>query len=237
MLRQGAIWLIWGGRAPGRGEPWRSAPSRSIGGGGLFLPALDADALPPARSTGGPASRSTPSDKGWPPLPWPGAHWINERERPVAGPPSHSWVVAEIRCLRAESTDLRRISRSMDGLAVVWRCGGEVRPELLARHRHRPGGRGGADQLSGIRGWHCKNTEQNLARCWAWRKLAPRRVHPCSLGPIAANGSSGAVLNEPRPRARLWGNGGRLPPRRCNAWHRCACGCMIVGPNCQTARK
>jgi dihydropteroate synthase len=95
-------------------------------------------------------------------------------------------------------------SRSMDGLASYGDVVAEVRQELQrATDRYLAAG-GRAEQLVWDPGLgFAKTTEQNLALLRCLPELAVPG-HPLLVGPSRKR-FIGAVLDEPRPRARLWG--------------------------------
>jgi len=157
------------------------------------------------------------------------------RERPVRrDPPFLAWGEFGLP-LRADAQP-RRIAAAWIGFGVYGDVVAECAPGVAARHRHRPGGRGAADQLtlgSGL--GFAKNTEQNLALAAGLGGAAARRVPPCCWA-HRANGSSEAVPNEPQaPSPDSVGHGGRLRPGD-SRWGRMCCGCIDVGPIVQTAR-
>ncbi|WP_457767255.1 dihydropteroate synthase [Cyanobium sp. ULC082] len=131
-----------------------------------------------------------------------GAHWINDVSggRRDAGILS---VVAEFGCPYVLMHS-RGDSRSMDGLAAYADVVAEVREELLraSEAAHLAGVR--ADQLIWDPGLgFAKTTEHNLALLRGLADLR-REGFPLLVGPSRKR-FIGAVLNEPRPRARLWG--------------------------------
>jgi len=95
-------------------------------------------------------------------------------------------------------------SRSMDGLAVYGDVAAEVRQELLAATGRALAAGVKAQQVIWDPGLgFAKTTEHNLALL---RGLADLRSDgfPLLVGPSRKR-FIGAVLHEPRPRARLWG--------------------------------
>ncbi len=131
-----------------------------------------------------------------------GAHWIND----VSGgrrDPAILGVVAEFGCPYVLMHS-RGDSRSMDGLAVYGDVVAEVRQELLRATDTALAAGVRPDQLIWDPGLgFAKNTEQNLALLRGLAELR-REGFPLLLGPSRKR-FIGAVLNEPRPRARLWG--------------------------------
>jgi len=131
-----------------------------------------------------------------------GAHWIND----VSGgrrDPAILGVVAEFGC-RYVLMHSRGDSRSMDGLAVYGDVVAEVRQELLRATDTALAAGVRADQLIWDPGLgFAKTTEHNLTLL---RGLAALRQEgfPLLVGPSRKR-FIGAVLEEPRPRARLWG--------------------------------
>ncbi|MCT0212753.1 MULTISPECIES: dihydropteroate synthase [unclassified Synechococcus] len=131
-----------------------------------------------------------------------GAHWIND----VSGgrrDPGILSVVAEFGCPYVLMHS-RGDSRSMDGLAAYADVVAEVREELLraSEAAHLAGVR--TDQLIWDPGLgFAKTTEHNLALLRGLADLR-REGFPLLVGPSRKR-FIGAVLNEPRPRARLWG--------------------------------
>ncbi|MBE9171978.1 dihydropteroate synthase [Cyanobium sp. LEGE 06143] len=131
-----------------------------------------------------------------------GADWIND----VSGgrrDPALLQVVAAAGCPLVLMHS-RGDSRSMDGLAVYTDVVAEVRQELLRATDAALAAGVRADQLIWDPGLgFAKTTEHNLSLL---RGLAALRQEgfPLLLGPSRKR-FIGAVLDEPRPRARLWG--------------------------------
>jgi len=131
-----------------------------------------------------------------------GADWIND----VGGgrrDPQILKVVAEAGCPYVLMHS-RGDSRSMDGLAVYGDVVEEVRQELLAATERAMAAGVEAAQVIWDPGLgFAKDTEHNLALL---RGLAGLRAEgfPLLVGPSRKR-FIGAVLEEPRPRARLWG--------------------------------
>ncbi len=131
-----------------------------------------------------------------------GADWIND----VSGgrrDPALLQVVAAAGCPLVLMHS-RGDSRSMDGLAVYTDVVAEVRQELLRATDAALAAGVRADQLIWDPGLgFAKTTEHNLSLL---RGLAALRQEgfPLLLGPSRKR-FIGAVLEEPRPRARLWG--------------------------------
>jgi dihydropteroate synthase len=131
-----------------------------------------------------------------------GADWIND----VGGgrrDPQILNVVAEAGCPYVLMHS-RGDSRSMDGLAVYGDVVEEVRQELLAATERAMAAGVEAAQVIWDPGLgFAKDTEHNLALL---RGLAGLRAEgfPLLVGPSRKR-FIGAVLEEPRPRARLWG--------------------------------
>ncbi|MBE9153717.1 dihydropteroate synthase [Cyanobium sp. LEGE 06113] len=131
-----------------------------------------------------------------------GADWIND----VSGgrrDPALLQVVAAAGCPLVLMHS-RGDSRSMDGLAVYTDVVAEVRQELLRATDAALAAGVRADQLIWDPGLgFAKTTEHNLSLL---RGLAALRQEgfPLLLGPSRKR-FIGAVLGEPRPRARLWG--------------------------------
>jgi dihydropteroate synthase len=131
-----------------------------------------------------------------------GADWIND----VGGgrrDPQILRVVAEAGCPYVLMHS-RGDSRSMDGLAVYGDVVAEVRQELLAATERALAAGVNAQQVIWDPGLgFAKTTEHNLALL---RGLAELRSEgfPLLVGPSRKR-FIGAVLDEPRPRARLWG--------------------------------
>ena len=131
-----------------------------------------------------------------------GAHWIND----VSGgrqDPDLLKVVAEAGCPYVLMHS-RGNSRSMDGLAVYGDVVGEVRQELLrATDLALAAGVRQAQLIWDPGLGFAKTTGQNLTLL---QGLAVLRAEgfPLLVGPSRKR-FIGAVLNEPRPRARLWG--------------------------------
>ncbi|MCX5955614.1 MAG: dihydropteroate synthase [Cyanobacteria bacterium] len=131
-----------------------------------------------------------------------GADWIND----VGGgrrDPQILKVVAEAGCPDVLMHS-RGDSRSMDGLAVYDNVVEEVRQELLAAtERALAAGVKPAQVIWDPGLGFAKTTEHNLALL---RGLADLRSEgfPLLVGPSRKR-FIGAVLEEPRPRARLWG--------------------------------
>jgi dihydropteroate synthase len=160
-----------------------------------------------------------------------GADWIND----VGGgrrDPEILKVIAAAGCPYVLMHS-RGDSRSMDGLAVYGDVVQEVRQELLlATERALAAGVEAAQVIWDPGLGFAKTTEQNLALL---RGLAALRCEgfPLLVGPSRKR-FIGAVLEEPRPRARLWGTAAVC----CQA---IAAGAAIlrvhdVGPVVQTAR-
>jgi len=160
-----------------------------------------------------------------------GADWIND----VGGgrrDPEILKVVAEVGCPYVLMHS-RGDSRSMNGLAVYGDVVEEVRQELLAATERAMAAGVEAAQVIWDPGLgFAKDTEHNLALL---RGLAALRAEgfPLLVGPSRKR-FIGAVLEEPRPRARLWGTAAIC----CQA---IAAGASIlrvhdVGPVVQTAR-
>ena len=160
-----------------------------------------------------------------------GADWIND----VGGgrrDPEILKVIAEAGCPYVLMHS-RGDSRSMDDLAVYGDVVQEVRQELLvATERALAAGVEAAQVIWDPGLGFAKTTEQNLALL---RGLAALRSEgfPLLVGPSRKR-FIGAVLEEPRPRARLWGTAAVC----CQA---IAAGAAIlrvhdVGPVVQTAR-
>ena len=131
-----------------------------------------------------------------------GADWIND----VGGgrrDPEILKVVAEAGCPYVQMHS-RGDSCSMDGLAVYADVVAEVRQELLAATERALAAGVKGQQLIWDPGLgFAKTTEHNLALL---RGLAELRAEgfPLLVGPSRKR-FIGAVLDEPRPRARLWG--------------------------------
>jgi dihydropteroate synthase len=131
-----------------------------------------------------------------------GADWIND----VGGgrrDPEILKVVAAAGCPYVLMHS-RGDSRSMDGLAVYGDVVEEVRQELLAATERAMAAGVEAAQVIWDPGLgFAKDTEHNLALL---RGLAGLRAEgfPLLVGPSRKR-FIGAVLEEPRPRARLWG--------------------------------
>jgi len=131
-----------------------------------------------------------------------GADWIND----VGGgrrDPEILKVVAEAGCPYVLMHS-RGDSCSMDGLAVYADVVAEVRQELLAAtERALAAGLKGQQLIWDPGLGFAKTTEHNLALL---RGLAELRAEgfPLLVGPSRKR-FIGAVLDEPRPRARLWG--------------------------------
>jgi dihydropteroate synthase len=131
-----------------------------------------------------------------------GADWIND----VGGgrrDPQILKVVAQAGCTYVLMHS-RGDSRSMDGLAVYGDVAAEVRQELLAATERALAAGVRASQVIWDPGLgFAKTTEHNLALL---RGLADLRLEgfPLLVGPSRKR-FIGAVLDEPRPRARLWG--------------------------------
>ena len=131
-----------------------------------------------------------------------GADWIND----VSGgrrDPALLQVVAAAGCPLVLMHS-RGDSRSMDGLAVYTDVVAEVRQELLRATGAALAAGVRADQLIWDPGLgFAKTTEHNLTLL---RGLAALRQEgfPLLVGPSRKR-FIGAVLEEPRPRARLWG--------------------------------
>ncbi len=131
-----------------------------------------------------------------------GAHWIND----VSGgrrDPALLRVVAEAGCPYVLMHS-RGDSRSMDAEARYGNVVEEVRQELLHATDHALAAGVRAERILWDPGLgFAKNTEQNLALL---RGLARVRAEgfPLLVGPSRKR-FIGAVLEEPRPRARLWG--------------------------------
>jgi len=131
-----------------------------------------------------------------------GADWIND----VGGgrrDPEILKVVAEAGCPYVLMHS-RGDSCSMDGLAVYADVVAEVRQELLAATERALAAGVKGQQLIWDPGLgFAKTTEHNLALL---RGLAELRAEtfPLLVGPSRKR-FIGAVLDEPRPRARLWG--------------------------------
>jgi len=131
-----------------------------------------------------------------------GADWIND----VGGgqrDPEILKVVADAGCPYVLMHS-RGDSRSMDGLAVYGDVVEEVRQELLAATERAMAAGVEAAQVIWDPGLgFAKDTEHNLALL---RGLAALRAEgfPLLVGPSRKR-FIGSVLEEPRPRARLWG--------------------------------
>ena len=131
-----------------------------------------------------------------------GANWIND----VGGgrrDPEILQVVAKAGCPYVLMHS-RGDSRSMDGLAVYGDVVQEVRQELLlATERALAAGVKAAQVIWDPGLGFAKTTDHNLALL---RGLAALRTDgfPLLVGPSRKR-FIGAVLEEPRPRARLWG--------------------------------
>ncbi len=131
-----------------------------------------------------------------------GAHWINDVSAGRRDPDILS-VVADFGCPYVLMHS-RGDSRSMDDLATYGDVVAEVREELLRASDAAMAAGVRAQQLIWDPGLgFAKTTEQNLALL---RGLAVMRREgfPLLVGPSRKR-FIGAVLNEPRPRARLWG--------------------------------
>ena len=95
-------------------------------------------------------------------------------------------------------------SLSMDGLASYGDVVAEVREELLRATEHALAAGVRSDQLLWDPGLgFAKTTDQNLSLLRRLRELG-REGFPLLVGPSRKR-FIGAVLDEPRPRARLWG--------------------------------
>jgi dihydropteroate synthase len=131
-----------------------------------------------------------------------GAHWIND----VSGgrrDPEILAVVAEHGCPYVLMHS-RGDSGSMDGLAHYSDVVAEVRQELLRATDNALAAGVRADQLIWDPGLgFAKTTEHNLALLRGLAELR-RDGFPLLVGPSRKR-FIGAVLDEPRPRARLWG--------------------------------
>jgi dihydropteroate synthase len=131
-----------------------------------------------------------------------GADWIND----VGGgqrDPEILKVVADAGCPYVLMHS-RGDSRSMDGLAVYGDVVEEVRQELLAATDRAMAAGVEAAQVIWDPGFgFAKDTEHNLALL---RGLAALHAEgfPLLVGPSRKR-FIGSVLEEPRPRARLWG--------------------------------
>ncbi|MCP9800976.1 dihydropteroate synthase [Synechococcus sp. RedBA-s] len=131
-----------------------------------------------------------------------GAHWIND----VSGgrrDPEILAVVAEHGCPYVLMHS-RGDSGSMDGLAHYSDVVAEVRQELLRATDNALAAGVRTDQLIWDPGLgFAKTTEHNLALLRGLAELR-RDGFPLLVGPSRKR-FIGAVLDEPRPRARLWG--------------------------------
>lgn len=131
-----------------------------------------------------------------------GAHWINDVSGGRRDPEILS-VVAEFGCPYVLMHS-RGDSRSMDGLATYADVVAEVREELLRASEAALSTGVRPDQLIWDPGLgFAKTTEHNLALLRGLADLR-REGFPLLVGPSRKR-FIGAVLNEPRPRARLWG--------------------------------
>jgi dihydropteroate synthase len=131
-----------------------------------------------------------------------GADWIND----VGGgrrDPEILEVVAKAGCPYVLMHS-RGDSRSMDGLAIYGDVVQEVRQELLlATERALAAGVKAAQVIWDPGLGFAKTTAHNLELLHRLPELAAGG-YPLLLGPSRKR-FLGAVLNEPRPRARLWG--------------------------------
>jgi dihydropteroate synthase len=131
-----------------------------------------------------------------------GAHWIND----VSGgrrDPEILAVVADFGCPYVLMHS-RGDSRSMDALATYTEVVEEVRQELLRATDTALASGVRAGQLIWDPGLgFAKTTEHNLALLRGLAALR-REGFPLLVGPSRKR-FIGAVLDEPRPRARLWG--------------------------------
>ena len=133
-----------------------------------------------------------------------GADWINDvRGASALRDPSMAALVAQAGCPYVLMHS-RGDSRSMDGLAHYGDVVGEVRAALhVASDAVRAAGVG-AEQILWDPGLgFAKATHHNLALLARLPELASAG-YPLLLGPSRKR-FIGAVLHEPRPRARLWG--------------------------------
>lgn len=131
-----------------------------------------------------------------------GAHWINDVSAGRRDPALLTVVAAaDCPCVLMHS---RGDSRSMDGLATYADVVTEVREELLRASEAALSAGVRTDQLIWDPGLgFAKTTEHNLALLRGLADLR-REGFPLLVGPSRKR-FIGAVLNEPRPRARLWG--------------------------------
>ncbi|MFO7630326.1 MAG: dihydropteroate synthase [Prochlorococcaceae cyanobacterium] len=165
-----------------------------------------------------------------------GADWINDVRgaNPALGPrdPAFLKLVADAGCPYVLMHS-RGDSRCMDGLAVYTDVVAELRHELLAATE--------AAVAAGIEAgrilWDpglgfAKTTAQNLELLAGLPQLAAEGF-PLLVGPSRKR-FIGAVLEQPRPRARLWGTAAVV----CRAIAGGAAGVRVhdVGPIVQTAR-
>lgn len=160
-----------------------------------------------------------------------GAHWINDVSAGRRDPEILS-VVAEFGCPYVLMHS-RGDSRSMDDLAAYTDVLAEVREELLRATDSALAAGVSAKQVIWDPGLgFAKSTDHNLALLRELTALR-REGFPLLLGPSRKR-FIGAVLNEPRPRARLWGTAAVC------AWAIAAGADVLrvhdVGPIVQTAR-
>jgi dihydropteroate synthase len=141
-----------------------------------------------------------------------GADWINDVRGAnlTAGAPGGSLRDGAMLPLIARAgcpyvlTHSRGDSRTMDDLAVYGDVVREVRAELQLATRQAIAAGVGAGQILWDPGLgFAKTTEHNLELLRRLPELAAEG-HPLLLGPSRKR-FIGAVLDEPRPRARLWG--------------------------------
>jgi len=131
-----------------------------------------------------------------------GAHWINDVSAGRRDPEILS-VVADFGCPYVLMHS-RGDSRSMDDLATYTDVLAEVREELLRATDTALAAGVRARQVIWDPGLgFAKTTEHNLALLRGLAALR-REGFPLLVGPSRKR-FIGAVLNEPRPRARLWG--------------------------------
>ncbi len=131
-----------------------------------------------------------------------GAHWINDVSAGRRDPDLLAVVAAaDCPCVLMHS---RGGSRTMEGLAVYGDLVAEVRQELrLATERALAAGVRPERILWDPGLGFAKTTDQNLALLRALPRLRAEGF-PLLVGPSRKR-FIGAVLAEPRPRARLWG--------------------------------
>jgi dihydropteroate synthase len=133
-----------------------------------------------------------------------GAHWINDvRGASARRDPAMATLVARSGCPYVVMHS-RGDSRSMDGLAVYGDVVAEVRSELQATTEALLAAGVAAEQIVWDPGLgFAKTTAHNLELLRRLDELMASG-YPLLLGPSRKR-FIGAVLEEPRPRARLWG--------------------------------